>query len=275
METVANLLRQSIPQTTRPHSDVFLVSSPAIPSPKKSDVCPLCAGRGFLAFDVPAGHELFGQVKPCRCTLERKRGELFTGALEHMTLDSFKPLTDDERIAHKAAQGIARAWARGGRASLVLYAGLQDERRAFGGRTLHVTGCGCGKTHLAVGLAKLALDVGHDVKFTTETDLLRAIKNSYGDDDAPNESAILRELGRPWLLVLDDVGTTEIKSRGWYQDILYAIVNQRYSVGVPIVMTANLVPSQLSERIGPRTWSRLTSMAECLRLDGPDRREMR
>ena len=62
------------------------------------------------------------------------------------------------------------------RRSLIFHAALRNSRRAFPGHgDLHVTGCGCGKTHLAVGLAKAALAAGRTVQVTTETALLRDI----------------------------------------------------------------------------------------------------
>jgi DNA replication protein DnaC len=112
------------------------------------------------------------------------------------------------------------------------------------------------------------------VQVTTETALLRDIKHSY-DAAAAGEPALLAELAAAWLLVLDDVGTAAVHAAAWYQDILYAIVNQRYTAGRPLVLTSNLIPNQLAERLGPRTWSRLLALAECFRLDGPDRRELR
>lgn len=238
----------------------------------------MCQDRGFLAYDVPPGDPRFGAVAPCRCQLAARRQGMFVGEMAGMTLASYRAITAAERTVLRIAQALARTWATPGatRGSLVLYAPLQDAQVAFGNHgTLHVTGCGCGKTHLAVSLAKVALDAGRDVKFATETDLLRDIKRSYGDDSAPSEAALLADLGRPWLTVLDDVGTVAVKSVDWYQDIVYAIVNQRYMAGLPIVLTANLTPEALRERVGSRTWSRLLGMAEVCRLDGPDRREMR
>ncbi len=193
-----------------------------------------------------------------------------------MTFDNFAAWTADEQAALQAARGAARGWTRGEHRGLIFYAALQDVKRAFPGHgELHVTGCGCGKTHLAVSLAKVAITAGRTIQVTTEADLLRAIKRSYGDNGAPDEAAILAGLAGAWLLVLDDIGTEDVKSTGWYQGLLYAIVNQRYTSGRPLIMTTNLTPDGLAERLGTRTWSRLQAMAECFRLDGPDRREWR
>ena len=103
-----------------------------------------------------------------------------------MTLESFKALTPDERVALKAARSVAKAWTQGQRRSLIFYAVLQDGRRVFPGHgELHVTGCGCGKTHLAVGLAKAAIEAGRTVKLTTGHRAAAKIKRSYGDAAVP------------------------------------------------------------------------------------------
>ncbi len=192
-----------------------------------------------------------------------------------MALENFRALTDAEGVALQAARALVGQWRKGAARSIVLYAPLVDEEREFpGAGKLTVSGCGCGKTHLAVGLAKKAIEMGRDVRFATETELLEGIRASYGDDKAPTEREILESLSEAWLLVWDDVGTGGVKNMEWYQDICYRLINTRYLAGTPLALTSNLAPAGLRERLGTRSWSRLTAMAECFRLDGPDRREM-
>jgi len=191
-----------------------------------------------------------------------------------MTLDSFEPLTEAERDARDAATRVAARWQAGVGRSLWLWAELVDppQRRRFGEMERVVTGCGCGKTHLAVSLAKAALDLRYTVKMATEDELLADIKASYGDAAERSEAQIIAELAQPWLLVLDDVGTVGVKSVEWYQGIIYGVVDRRYRESTPIVMTTNLGPHDLAQRLGPRTMSRLSEMGVGLHLDGPDRR---
>ncbi len=102
-----------------------------------------------------------------------------------------------------------------------------------------------------------------------------SIRESYDSNGGTTQADILRELGRPWLLVYDDVGTANVKSMDWHQSIMYEILDARYSTGRPIVFTTNLGPPALAERLGPRNWSRLQAMGVGLQLDGPDRRELK
>jgi len=64
------------------------------------------------------------------------------------------------------------------------------------------------------------------------------------------------------LLHLDDLGAEN--SSDWVLEQLYSIVNARYEAEQAIVATTNLMPDELSERLGARTVSRLVrSAATC------------
>lgn len=244
--------------------------------------CKICHDRGWLAYDVPPGDERFGKLAACTCTeagrLAAQRAALSRGKLAGMDFATFKPLTALERQALRSAKSVAKGWAAGEAGSIVLYAPLQEAMQVFPGnpKALHITGAGCGKTHLAVSLAKAALATGRTVRLATESDLIERIRATYWDGATESQDGILAGLADAWLLALDDVGTAHVKpeSLGWYQDILFQIINGRYTAGRPLVVTTNLTPTQLGEWVGARVRSRLSEMAEMCRLDGPDRREM-
>lgn len=245
-----------------------------------AEPCTICRGVGFVTLDVEPGDRRFGQAVPCACTLATRRAEqvaaLNRGKWAPMTLDSFVPLTDTERATHNLARLIARNWAANVTDGLVLWAAKANATQTFEGQPGHVTGCGCGKTHLAVSLAKAALNLGHTVKIVTEGDLFGAIKASYKPDAVLSQDGIIADLGEPWLLVYDDLGTEWVKpeSLGWYQDVLFQLFDARYTASLPVIITTNLTPADLGERVGPRVTSRLQEMTAFSRLNGPDRREM-
>jgi DNA replication protein DnaC len=72
------------------------------------------------------------------------------------------------------------------------------------------------------------------------------------------------------LLVLDDLGAE--KPSEWVEERLYCIVNDRYENELPLIATSNLSLTQLAQRIGARTASRLREMCDAYKLDGSDRR---
>jgi DNA replication protein DnaC len=73
------------------------------------------------------------------------------------------------------------------------------------------------------------------------------------------------------LLHLDDLGAEN--SSDWVLEQLYSIVNARYEAEQAIVATTNLMPDELSERLGARTVSRLVEICgDLLPLFGEDKR---
>jgi DNA replication protein DnaC len=77
------------------------------------------------------------------------------------------------------------------------------------------------------------------------------------------------------LLHIDDLGAEH--RTDWVLEQLYSIVNARYEAERPIVATTNLMPDELSERLGSRTVSRLVEICgDLIPLYGDDmRREFR
>jgi DNA replication protein DnaC len=73
------------------------------------------------------------------------------------------------------------------------------------------------------------------------------------------------------LLHLDDLGAE--KRTDWVLEQLYSIVNARYEAERAIVATSNLMPDELSARLGARTVSRLVEICgDLIPLYGEDRR---
>lgn len=271
------------------------------PSPSSASnawTCPRCGAgwphEGLREYFVPFGQT--ARVKGCPACLWRDLTQpevqantiaaygLDVGHLAGMTLAAYRPLTAKEREAKRVTERVAALWAEGQARSLWLWSAIVDppEMREFtvpgqGKRLLPVSGCGAGKTHLAVALAKQALTLGHTLKFATEGELVDGIRASYDDKSQESEAQILRDYGQAWLLVLDDVGTADVKamSLNWYQAKVYAVIDKRYRESRPVVLTTNLPPDEFAARLGPRVMSRLEDMGGGVHLDGPDRRRMK
>lgn len=150
------------------------------------------------------------------------------------------------------------------------------------GMGLTLTGTvGAGKTHVAVGLIKLACGLGIEARFLTMVELLGAIKATYdrdravphrrGGSSAPGEADLLDELARLPLLALDDLGTENPTS--WARDRLYTLVNRRYLAQRPTIVTTNLSLEDLADRLGDRTVSRLWGASLVVNFRGGDYRE--
>lgn len=159
--------------------------------------------------------------------------------------------------------------------------------------TLYIWGdVGTGKTHLAAAVTnRLVRKYDEWGRFIITTDLLLRIQESFGEkgvkpckdwlhsfrafhgddgedyDDAPHMWASALEAS---FIVLDDIAT-EYASE-WAKARLFLLVNHRYNAATSTILTTNLDPQKLSERIGDRTVSRLMHGATVIHLTGKDRR---
>jgi DNA replication protein DnaC len=156
---------------------------------------------------------------------------------------------------------------------------------------------GAGKTHLAVAvLSELVERYRISGRFVEFTSLIHQIQSTFDPDSEESQRQILGPLSSAELLVLDELGTQ--KPTPWVQEILYLIINGRYTRRRPTLFTTNyrleplkmapaprLKPSSLdrgrdpepgreievtallSTRLSPMLVSRLYEMAQPVALD--------
>lgn len=117
---------------------------------------------------------------------------------------------------------------------------------------------GCGKTHLAEAIADL---YGRwRLSFYEEIALIKHIQETYSDQ-SKSEEKIFKDLFRPTLLVLDDLGTYRTDNASFLSNVYNRIFNEYLTVlGKPILITTNLPifgKKGMENRIGVRSFSRL------------------
>jgi DNA replication protein DnaC len=225
--------------------------------------CPHCSGRGYLRADVPVGHPNFGKLEVCVCrrrdVSEQVRERLYSlshlDELQHLTFESFQP---------RGRTGLGELQS----GSLeVAFNQSRHYAQTLAGWLLLQGGYGCGKTHLAAGVANFAVGMGVPTLFLTVPDLLDMLRFSYNSDDTTFEERF-NEIRNAALLVLDDFGTQN--ATAWAQEKLFQIVNYRYINKLPLVVTTNL----LLDEIEPRLRSRLADpdLVTAVRVYAPDYR---
>jgi DNA replication protein DnaC len=161
------------------------------------------------------------------------------------------------------------------------------KRAILSGKSVVLSGpSGTGKTHLAVGLARLWYE--HNIpidtrfpwaptlsdceldypQFAAITELLDRLKRDFGDDTA--RSNVLDRFSRRKLLIIDDIGSE--KSSDWARCVIYIMLDRRYRDVRQTIVTTNLSMNELSAQLDDRIASRLAEMGLIIRLKGEDYR---
>jgi DNA replication protein DnaC len=234
--------------------------SPA-PRPPAADGCK-CKGAGYYVADAPYGDPAFGRLIPCDCqrdarelraravaasTLAALDGEL--GRLRTATFASFdleRPIDLEEG---PAAAEVQRAALLEGLAQAEGYAETLSGWMYLWGPT------GSGKSHLAAAVLHQAAAQARSVAYTTMGGLLSYLKAGFADGSADRRLLALQGVEA---LALDDLGTQRAAAAGtWAAEQLFELLNARYLHERATIITSNLPPSHLDDRL----YSRVQGMA--------------
>ncbi len=219
--------------------------------------CTRCNGSGWVPL---AGDSL--RVEPCTCQGDLRRRTRISAAniprrYYHCRIGTFYDRSHAALMsARRKVQEFVDLWP------------VQRDGRGL----LLMGGCGSGKTHLAVAALLEIIQAGKPghLLFSNFQDLIQDIHASFGDDQVPTKSELMRPLVEADLLVLDELGSQ--KPSMFVHDILYYLINSRYNEERVTIFTTNYI-DDLGERIGDRLRSRLYEMTEEVRLAGiPDYR---
>jgi DNA replication protein DnaC len=231
----------------------------ALPPAGASEGCPLgiCDGSGFIV------EEETNTAVDCGCRAARIAGAR-TRSLAGRIPRRYRGVSFDRAPVSdlaKSAPDQIRSVRRYVRAI---------EENLDSGRGLWIQGdVGTGKTTLAMLVSKAALDAGRSVAIYSLPRLLNLLRESM--DSEKGMLDFMDRLTAVDLLHLDDLGAEN--SSDWVLEQLYSIVNARYEAERAIVATTNLMPDELSERLGARTVSRLVEICgDLIPLFGEDKR---
>jgi DNA replication protein DnaC len=146
-----------------------------------------------------------------------------------------------------------------------------EHARAVAGRDedgLCATGpVGVGKTHLAAAVCGDLLMRREAIRWVSVPELFAQLRTSFGDDAHKAASEVV--IGRGGI-VLDDLDRGSASDFGC--EVLYTVINGRIEAGAPLIVTTNMLPEQLAERLGDAIVSRLVGYCRVVEMAGVDRR---
>ncbi|AYV95969.1 AAA family ATPase [Fusobacterium necrophorum subsp. funduliforme] len=106
---------------------------------------------------------------------------------------------------------------------------------------------GNGKTFLANCICNSLKQKGYTVLSFSMSGYLRTIQDSFGKNDM-TETNLLSAVRDADLLFIDDLGSEKL-SEEWGKSKLFALIDERYRAGKPILITTNLSLSVLDETL--------------------------
>ncbi|MGH9417199.1 MAG: ATP-binding protein, partial [Terriglobales bacterium] len=241
-------------------------------SASQGETCSQCGGTGWRMVERGG----VSRAVRCECQFAARAAALLVEAkipprYEHCTLENFDlPEGARElRLAHRQAVAYCRD-----------YPGLVDRER---NGLLFFGNVGCGKTHLAVAIARRLLERGMGCRFADHRELLKQMQATFDPANPATEASVVRPLLEAEVLVLDDLGVG--RATEWALESLHYILNHRYSQRRATIVTTNLEDADgrlerkevvekkeltLSQAVGERLRSRLYDMCVFVAMHGSD-----
>lgn len=139
---------------------------------------------------------------------------------------------------------------------------------------------GVGKTHTAWRAARRWVAAQFDgeyrgtpiVQTWRSTALFDALRP---DSEGGTPKKLMRDLQSASLLYIDDLAAARVSPSGWTQERLYEIFDERYVNQLPVLITSDVKPNQISHIVGERVTSRAAEIFRggVVHLAGTDRRQ--
>jgi DNA replication protein DnaC len=199
-----------------------------VPETLDDPICERCGGSGWVIEDDGRA----GAARPCDCRRRDRVPRLLAEAgipprYEACRLENFKIQKLDSLLE---AQAVARRYVDDF---------VSSSTGSFAERGLLLIGNpGSGKTHLAVAILRELIE-RYSVwgRFADFTALVHQIQSTFDPTSDESKHQVLDPVMSCEVLVLDELGA--LKPTAWVSDVLYLIINGRYSRRLPTIFTTN------------------------------------
>lgn len=114
---------------------------------------------------------------------------------------------------------------------------------------------GTGKTHLAIGILKTAINSGFRGRYMTVSRIMRDVKDTFAKHSESSEGEVLAKLISTDLLVIDEIGVQ--RANEFEANTLFEVINGRYEAIRPTILIANLTLKEMRESVGDRVFDRM------------------
>jgi len=134
---------------------------------------------------------------------------------------------------------------------------------------------GVGKTYITNCIANELMKNLTPVIVISTIGIINKIYDSYGKYGDDGEVAIINQLNNADLLIIDDLGAEHSHEKG--KQIIYSIIDARSRANKPLIVTTNLDPNQLKEKLTGadgvgRTIDRLLASSYPIKISGTSKR---
>ena len=214
-----------------------------MPDQPATEPCPECEGTGWVIVDDGGA----GTARRCECSKRALQGRLHEVAgiparYGNCSLSRFLTSHPDERVRRQLVEARSKA-------EEYVERFLTDDGSFAESGLIFIGPPGGGKTHLAVAVLRALIDRyaihGRFIDFTT---LIHQIQSTFDPGSPESKRQVLDPVIRADVLVLDELGAQ--KPTAWVRDILYLVINTRYTERRPTLFTTNYLLEPPSVRRG-------------------------
>lgn len=236
-----------------------------------ADLCPICGlepfcgGLGLIRYEVPTDDARFGKLFRCP---NNPQEQDFNYQERLRTLSNLASLTDKTFVNFEIDLAMHTPSEQES-LSLALRNAERFAEEPVGWLLLEGT-YGCGKTHLAAAVGNARLSYGDEVLFITTPDLLDHLRASYGPSSEIAYDKLFEQVRNTPVLILDDLGVENPSA--WAQEKLFQLLNHRYTMQIPTIITTNTNVESLDPRIRSRVSD--TLMVRRIIINAPDFRSI-